>query len=167
MKKLLLILCALSLLLCGCNSQPQAPTTLSHQPLPDPMDPAKALEDFEAMLDYAIRSDDLGYLELYSVTLPPRREELIITDAEAIRSLLTKLDELELGDPIRHEGNMTGLVYRVSLGFENGTVELCKFSEQRIYVEYYGRNVEYHLPICDPQAVKDIFEWIESQIPES
>ncbi len=164
MKKLLPILCALSLLLCGCGARPQAPATLTLSLLTDPEDPAQALSDFEDMLDYAIQSDDIKYLKLYSATLPPKDEDLIITDEVVIRSILSNLKKLKVEASRHEQGAMTGLFYHACFGFENGEVELCAFSEKWVLLDYYGPSVEYRLAIQNPEIVEELFALISKQI---
>lgn len=163
MKKLFPILCGMALLLCGCGSQPKMPTALTLSPLTDPQDTAQAVADFENMLDYAIQSDDINYLKLHSATLLPKGEDLTITDTAVIRSFLSKLKKLKT-EATRHEGGLTGPVYTVYLGLENGEVELCDFGDKRVFLNYYGRDVEYRLAIQNTDIVEELLVLISKQI---
>lgn len=127
----LLVVTLLPAFLAGCTGAPYA--TLA--PLREPEELSQVLVDYHAILDEAMRSD-----ELFSVGLGGNYAYY-----EAADILLTKLKELELepddGEPIPQDGG-----YRIKIHYLGSWIYLGVLNEEQIDIYYYNTREDNRVP---------------------
>ena len=128
MKKLFLILCAMALLLCGCNRQdPSNQKTFEN-------DSAQAVwDEYHKRIEEAASSDKLSYIKIKDAN------DIIITDKAMIKRWLTTLQENKPADIAKYEFLIGEKALSLSFGYPDREVDLGLFHSTRINVYYSGK----------------------------
>lgn len=169
MKKLIPLLCALALLLCGCG-RAQAPTTLTLSPRAIPESGKQAVKYFRQDLDYAIKEDNYVALvcasNMYDPLVQYQNCEFTLKDIAFIRSLLTTLKEAEFSSVEWFDSSLSGCGGYISfyLEYENGLFPLCSVRVEEVALGIsYSESSAYECTLRDPELAEDIQRMIEQQ----
>lgn len=169
MKKLIPLLCALALFLCGCGSE-KSPTALTLTPQAIPETGEQAVEYLRDNLKYAIKEDNYTALTCLSMIYEPLNEnsycEFSLKDTAFIRALLKKLKDAKISSTEWYDCTVTGDTANITINleYESGSLYLCSIDvEEPVMKIVYSEETAYECSFRDPEFAKELQRMIEQQ----